>query len=123
MVLRTTICLVSICLPASRLLAQEASPVRNLGISGAVFAGVSGNELWYFDQDGGTRDQVVHVHNLSTGETRNLAGEQPQRAAALAALGEAARSLGADPLMRAREIETELSPQAIENLRALGYLN
>ncbi len=54
-------------------------------------------------------------------ETRNLAAARPERVAALAALGTAAWAEGA--AAGAPEIETELSPEAIERLRSLGYLD
>ncbi len=54
-------------------------------------------------------------------ETSDLAESRPERVATLTALGEAVRA-GASH-QRAQETETELSPEAIETLRSLGYLD
>ncbi len=55
------------------------------------------------------------------GETRDLAASRPERVAALTALGEGTTAGGI--ATEAPEIETELSPEAVERLRSLGYLD
>ncbi len=67
------------------------------------------------------RDRKLFDLEADPGETQNLAGARPERAAALSTVIEAARARGAGT--DAPEIETQLSPEAIETLRSLGYLN
>ncbi len=54
-------------------------------------------------------------------EAHDLAESQPERVAALTALAEAVRAR--TEVTEALEIETQLSPEAIETLRSLGYLD
>ncbi|MEM7351944.1 MAG: sulfatase [Acidobacteriota bacterium] len=54
------------------------------------------------------------------GETKNLAAERPERVAELDALGRATWASASD--VGAPQIETELTPEVIERLRSLGYL-
>lgn len=55
------------------------------------------------------------------GEINNLAESHPEQATALTGLGETARARGTN--IEAPEIETQLSPEDIETLRSLGYIN
>ncbi len=68
-------------------------------------------------------DESKRLYDLEAdpGETRDLAGSRPERVAALAALGAATTAGGT--AAAAPEIDTELSPEAIERLRSLGYLD
>ncbi len=75
------------------------------------------------------RDKLIewgvkrHLYDLEAdpGETRDLAESRPERAAALAALAKA--TTAGEAAAAASEIDTELSPEALEQLRSLGYLD
>ncbi len=54
-------------------------------------------------------------------ETHNLAGSRPERVEELAAIGEAALTYSG--AVATPEVETELSPEVVERLRSLGYLD
>lgn len=83
-----------------------------------TWAVVLGHEKLLVDRDG--RKRLFDL-DADPGETVDVADERPARVAALTAIGESARSL--DPVALAPEIQTELSPEAIESLRSLGYLD
>ncbi len=67
------------------------------------------------------RDRLLFDLDADPREARSLAASRPERVAALAALAEAA--LAGDGGAEAPEIETELSPEVIDRLRSLGYLD
>ncbi len=70
---------------------------------------------------GARRPKLLFDLEADPGETQNLAEARPERMAALSTVLEAAKASAADAA--APEIETQLSPEAIERLRSLGYLD
>lgn len=67
------------------------------------------------------RKKLLFDLEADPGETRNLAELRPERVAALSALAESVWESGT--AVKAPEIESELSPEVIERLRSLGYLD
>lgn len=117
--------------PSFLALAGDGNP---LGLSGTdIFAGEprgfafsQTKRGWALIQDGhklideGAGDELYDLR-ADPGERRNLAAELPERAAAMhAAVAALEAHLGTGP--QAPTVETELDPDAVEELRDLGYL-
>ncbi len=103
--------------PAAGLVRSQGSTGRH-STDSETWVVIEGREKLIVEERGRT-----HLFDLEAdpGETDNLAESRSGRTAALAALVEAVRTGETAP--EAPEIETELSPEAIEALRSLGYLD